>query len=220
MSPTVKRVISNGLIHCTQILFGKQRKWWSRNTSAGVCSRLGRATAEAVCHRPLTEDAQVHLSPITVRLWRTSGPPICLPILQLIVQTMTYPLNYLPGWYNRPIIIIIIIIIISSSSRSSSSSSSSMALQPFTGPWSFFIFLILYTEGRIPWMGDQPVARPLPTHKTTQTQNKRTQYRHPSIQKDSNPTISVFERAKTVHASERAATVIGPTDPFEAKILG
>jgi hypothetical protein len=25
-----------------------------------------------------------------------------------------------------------------------------------------------------PWTGDQPVARPLPTHRTTQTQNKRT----------------------------------------------
>jgi hypothetical protein len=32
-----------------------------------------------------------------------------------------------------------------------------------------FIFLILYTVGRIPWTGDQPVAIPLPTHRTTQT---------------------------------------------------
>jgi hypothetical protein len=38
----------------------------------------------------------------------------------------------------------------------------------------FFIFLILYTLGRTPWTGDQPVARPLSTHRTTQTQNKRT----------------------------------------------
>jgi hypothetical protein len=29
-------------------------------------NRLRRATAEAVCHRPLTEDAQVHLRAITV----------------------------------------------------------------------------------------------------------------------------------------------------------
>jgi hypothetical protein len=42
----------------------------------------------------------------------------------------------------------------------------------------FFSFLILYTVGRIPWTGDQPVARPLPIHRTTQTQNKCTQ-RHP-----------------------------------------
>jgi hypothetical protein len=31
----------------------------------------------------------------------------------------------------------------------------------------FFSFLILYTVGRTPWTGDQPVARPLPTHRTT-----------------------------------------------------
>jgi hypothetical protein len=39
----------------------------------------------------------------------------------------------------------------------------------------FFNFLILYTAGRSPWTGDQPVARPPPTHRTAQTQNKRTQ---------------------------------------------
>jgi hypothetical protein len=37
----------------------------------------------------------------------------------------------------------------------------------------FFSFLILYTVGRIPWSGDQPVARPLPTHRTAQTRNER-----------------------------------------------
>jgi hypothetical protein len=51
----------------------------------------------------------------------------------------------------------------------------------------FFRFLILYTVGRTPWMGDQPVTRPLPTHRTTQTQNKRTQYRHPCLEWDWNP---------------------------------
>jgi hypothetical protein len=39
----------------------------------------------------------------------------------------------------------------------------------------FFSFLAIYTVGRTPWTEDQPVARPLPTHGTTQTQNKRTQ---------------------------------------------
>jgi hypothetical protein len=34
----------------------------------------------------------------------------------------------------------------------------------------FFSFLILYTVGRTPWIGDQPVARPLPTYRTTQTE--------------------------------------------------
>jgi hypothetical protein len=38
----------------------------------------------------------------------------------------------------------------------------------------FFSFLILYTIGRTPWAEDQPVARPQPTHRITQTQNKRT----------------------------------------------
>jgi hypothetical protein len=32
--------------------------------------------------------------------------------------------------------------------------------------------LILYTVGRTLWMGDQPVARPLPTHRATQTQTQ------------------------------------------------
>jgi hypothetical protein len=36
-------------------------------------------------------------------------------------------------------------------------------------------FLNLETVGSTPWTGDQLVARPLPTHSTTQTQNKRRQ---------------------------------------------
>jgi hypothetical protein len=82
------------------------------------------------------------------------------------------------------------------------------ALRPFVGPWPFFSFLILYTVGRTPWMGDQPVARPLPTHRT-QTQNKRTPYRHPCLEWDSNATISAFEGAKAVHALDCATTVSG-----------
>jgi hypothetical protein len=39
----------------------------------------------------------------------------------------------------------------------------------------FFSFLILYTVGRTPWTGDQPVARPLPTQRTTQKQDKPVQ---------------------------------------------
>jgi hypothetical protein len=34
----------------------------------------------------------------------------------------------------------------------------------------FFSFLILYTVGRTPWTGDQPVARPLPTQNNTNTE--------------------------------------------------
>jgi hypothetical protein len=82
----------------------------------------------------------------------------------------------------------------------------SIALQPF-GPWPLFQFLDLYTVGRTPWNGDQPVARPLPTHTTTQTQNKRTHTFMPQVGFE--PTIQVFELAKTVHASDHAAIVIG-----------
>jgi hypothetical protein len=82
-----------------------------------------------------------------------------------------------------------------------------MALQSFFGPWPIFRFLILYTVGRTPWTGDQPVARPLPTHGTTQTQNKHIQTSMPLVGFE--PTIPAFERAKTVHALDRAATVIG-----------
>jgi hypothetical protein len=70
-----------------------------------------------------------------------------------------------------------------------------------------FQFLNLYTVGRAPWTGDQLVARPLPTYKTTQTQNKRTQTSSPRVGFEL--TIPVFERATPVHALDRAATVIG-----------
>jgi hypothetical protein len=50
-----------------------------------------------------------------------------------------------------------------------------MALQPFVGPWSLLQFRnLFYTDGKTPWTSDQPVLRPLPTHRTIQTQNKRT----------------------------------------------
>jgi hypothetical protein len=51
---------------------------------------------------------------------------------------------------------------------------SSMAVQLFVEPWPLLQFRnLFYTDGRTPWTSDQPVARPLPTHRTTQTQNKR-----------------------------------------------
>jgi hypothetical protein len=46
-----------------------------------------------------------------------------------------------------------------------------MALQPFVGPWPLLQFRNhLYTKGRTHWTSHQPIARPLPTHRTTQTQ--------------------------------------------------
>jgi hypothetical protein len=71
----------------------------------------------------------------------------------------------------------------------------------------FFSILILYTVGRTPWTGDQPVTRPLPADRTAQTQNKRTQTSMPRVGFE--PTIPVFERATTVDVLDRAATVIG-----------
>jgi hypothetical protein len=53
-------------------------------------------------------------------------------------------------------------------------------------PWSLFQFLNLYTVSRTPWTGDQPLTRPLPAHRTTQTQNK---HRHPCLEWDSNPRL-------------------------------
>jgi hypothetical protein len=41
---------------------------------------------------------------------------------------------------------------------------------PFVGPGRFFSFLAVYTVGVAPWTGDDPVARPLPTHRSTQTE--------------------------------------------------
>jgi hypothetical protein len=67
-------------------------------------------------------------------------------------------------------------------------------------------------------MGDQPVARPLPTHRTTQTQNKGTQTFMPWVGFE--PMIPVFERAKKVHALDRAATVVGATFNLLTYIYG
>jgi hypothetical protein len=77
---------------------------------------------------------------------------------------------------------------------------------PLLGLGRFFSFLIFYTVGRTPWTSDQPVARPLPAHRTVQTQNKRTQTSMPEVEFEF--TIPVFERPKTVHALDHAATVI------------
>jgi hypothetical protein len=74
-------------------------------------------------------------------------------------------------------------------------------LATFSVSWSF------YTVGRTPWTGNQPVARLLPTHRTTHTQNKCTQTSMPQV--GFKPTIPVLELAKTVHALECVATVIG-----------
>jgi hypothetical protein len=79
-------------------------------------------------------------------------------------------------------------------------------LQPFVESWPPLQFRNpFYADCRTPWTSDQPVTRPLPTQRTTQRQNARTD-RHPCLEWDSNPRP---QRAKTVYALGRAATVIG-----------
>jgi hypothetical protein len=64
-----------------------------------------------------------------------------------------------------------------------------------------------YTQvSMTPWTGDQPIARPLPTHRTAQTQNKRTQSYMSRV--GFKPMIPAFEQVKTVHTLDRAAAVI------------
>jgi hypothetical protein len=74
----------------------------------------------------------------------------------------------------------------------------SVYLQSFLDLGRFFSFLILYTVGRTPWTGDQTAARSIPTHRTTQTQNKHTQ---------TSMTWAGFE--PTNPALDRATTAIG-----------
>jgi hypothetical protein len=54
-------------------------------------------------------------------------------------------------------------------------------------------------------MGDQPVARPLPTQENTHREKKQTSMPRVGFE----PTIPVFERPKTFHALNGEATMIG-----------
>jgi hypothetical protein len=66
-----------------------------------------------------------------------------------------------------------------------------------------FLSFLIYTQSvGFLGLGDQPFARPLPTHRTTQTQISMSRVRF-------EPTTPVFERAKTSHALDRATTVNG-----------
>jgi hypothetical protein len=87
----------------------------------------------------------------------------------------------------------------------------------------------LFTIGRTPWTRDQLVVRPLPKHRTTQTQNKhiytldirvlsgiRTHDHSARAREDSSCLRPLgyrdrlaSERAKTVHALDSSATVTG-----------
>jgi hypothetical protein len=82
----------------------------------------------------------------------------------------------------------------------------SMASRHFVGPWPFFSFSIILHSRQNSLDGDLPITRPLPAHRTTQTQNKSKQTSIPQVGFES--TTTTFKRAKTVHALYRAATVI------------
>jgi hypothetical protein len=78
--------------------------------------------------------------------------------------------------------------------------------QPSVGPWQLFQSLDLFIQTV------RSLGRGIsPSQGTTQTQNKRTQISMPQMRFE--PTIPLFERAKTVHALDRAATVTGNTNP-------
>jgi hypothetical protein len=70
----------------------------------------------------------------------------------------------------------------------------------------------LFTIGRTPWTSYQLVARPLPEHKTAQTQNKHLYTPNIQVWVGFEPTITESGRAKAVHALDRSATVTAYED--------
>jgi hypothetical protein len=86
----------------------------------------------------------------------------------------------------------------------------SMALPAHSWPRPFIQFRNHFSDGRTPRTSDELVARPLPTHRTTQTQNKRIHTHQTSmLWAGFEPSIPASERAKTVHALGSATTVTG-----------
>jgi hypothetical protein len=83
----------------------------------------------------------------------------------------------------------------------------SLAVQP---PWALasdFQFHDHFTDGRTHWTSDQLVARPLPKHKTTQTQNKHIPNTHALCEiRTHDPGFRASEDSTLL---DRSATVTG-----------
>jgi hypothetical protein len=162
------------------LIFGEEYKSWS----ASLCNFL----RVLLCH---TSWVQI-LSPATCSL----TPSVYVPPLMWETKFYTHSKNhrdYLSTYLSKYLSVCLSVYL--------------WPYSPLLGLGRFFSFLILHTVSRTPWTGDQAVARPLPTHRTTQTQNKSTQASMPWVGFE--PTIPAFERAKRVHALDRAATLIG-----------
>jgi hypothetical protein len=86
---------------------------------------------------------------------------------------------------------------------------------PLLGLVRFFSFLILYTVGRTPWTGDQPVAGLLPAH----TGQQKHRINHTDIHASSEiRTHDPSVRANKVHALDRATTVTGDLNIYYRKL--
>jgi hypothetical protein len=78
------------------------------------------------------------------------------------------------------------------------------------GPWPLLsVFMIIFTDGRTSWTSDQLVARPLPKHRIN-TYTYQTSM--PCVGFE--PMTPASERAETVHALGRSATVTGFHNPY------
>jgi hypothetical protein len=89
----------------------------------------------------------------------------------------------------------------------------------FVGLWPLFSFLILYTICRTPWTGDQSVAMLLPTHRTTQTQNKRTDIHASSGIRSHDPSVWAGKDSSYLRRNHRDQRNLSATAPNSVIIL-
>jgi hypothetical protein len=90
----------------------------------------------------------------------------------------------------------------------------SLSLQPSFGPWQRLRYLDP-THGRISRTEDQPLTRPLPTHRTTQTRSRHTQTSMPRV--GFYLTAQFFEGGGGIHALGCVANVLGSSSPYRTK---